>query len=359
MIDQLELTNFKGHRETTVRFRPLTVLVGPNGSGKTSVLEALSLLSRALQGNEDEGLVGAGRLDDLLRHDESASSFAMQVTGDDAGVTQRVSVDAALREGTATSGRWETRLTINDAAYVFADAMPVAVVHASETYWPGLVRTTFLRLDAAAMTAPARAVDYARMRRTGANVAAVIANLKLADDEALTRIVEGLRRIVPSVRNVRVRPTTAGDRKSPEAAYELRFDMASGRDIPATGVSEGTLLTLALLTAIHGPTRPRLVLLDDVHEALHPTAQTALMDTLRTLTQGPEAIQVIATTHSPFILDAVEPHAVQVFALRDDGTAAVRSLAEHPEAARYTGALSSGQLWTLDDERAWVLGGAP
>jgi len=72
---------------------------------------------------------------------------------------------------------------------------------------------------------------------------------------------------------------------------------------------------------------------------------------LRITVRGPDAIQVIATTHSPFILDAVAPDAVQVFALRDDGTAAVRSLAEHPEAARYTGALSTGQLWTLDVER--------
>lgn len=44
MIHTLHLQRFKGHRATSVRLRPMTLLVGPNGSGKTSVLEALDAL---------------------------------------------------------------------------------------------------------------------------------------------------------------------------------------------------------------------------------------------------------------------------------------------------------------------------
>ena len=43
MIESIRIQDFKGHRDTSVRLGRLTVLVGPNGSGKTSVLEALRL----------------------------------------------------------------------------------------------------------------------------------------------------------------------------------------------------------------------------------------------------------------------------------------------------------------------------
>jgi AAA15 family ATPase/GTPase len=45
MIDKIRLRNFKGHLDTTVPLGRFTVLVGDNASGKTSVLEALSLLT--------------------------------------------------------------------------------------------------------------------------------------------------------------------------------------------------------------------------------------------------------------------------------------------------------------------------
>src|SRR5262249_49743512 len=41
MIELIEFTNFKALRKTTLPLGPFTLLLGPNGSGKTSVLQAL------------------------------------------------------------------------------------------------------------------------------------------------------------------------------------------------------------------------------------------------------------------------------------------------------------------------------
>ncbi|HET9953012.1 MAG TPA: AAA family ATPase, partial [Polyangiaceae bacterium] len=46
MIDSVHFENFKSLKNTSVQFGQLTVLVGPNGCGKSSVLEAMSLAAQ-------------------------------------------------------------------------------------------------------------------------------------------------------------------------------------------------------------------------------------------------------------------------------------------------------------------------
>src|SRR5207244_128541 len=41
MIESIEFTNFKALRRTALPLAPFTLLLGPNGSGKTTVLQAL------------------------------------------------------------------------------------------------------------------------------------------------------------------------------------------------------------------------------------------------------------------------------------------------------------------------------
>lgn len=41
MIKSVHFQNFRGLRDVTLQLEPLTVLVGPNSSGKTRVLEGL------------------------------------------------------------------------------------------------------------------------------------------------------------------------------------------------------------------------------------------------------------------------------------------------------------------------------
>jgi recombinational DNA repair ATPase RecF len=52
MITQFRLENFKGHRDTPLALERFTVLVGDNGSGKTSVLEALQLPGMLARGKD-------------------------------------------------------------------------------------------------------------------------------------------------------------------------------------------------------------------------------------------------------------------------------------------------------------------
>lgn len=57
MITNLHLKNFKSHKDTNLRIKPLTLITGVNNCGKSSVLHSLLLLRQTLQaGRLEEGL---------------------------------------------------------------------------------------------------------------------------------------------------------------------------------------------------------------------------------------------------------------------------------------------------------------
>lgn len=186
----------------------------------------------------------------------------------------------------------------------------------------------------------------------GENVAAVLAVIDLQDRARFDAIVETLRRVVPTVERVRVTPASVG----PAIGFQAEIDFRGASGIAAEYASSGTLVTLALVTALHAPNGPRIVLIDELDHALHPKAQLELVRQLRRLVESRDDLQIVATTHSPYVLDEFRADEVRVFAQRADGSIAVKSLDQHPDAARLGTELSAGQLWSLDDEQRWVAG---
>jgi len=47
MLNNINLRNFKLHKDTTIDFKKITIFIGPNNSGKSSVIHALQLLKKA------------------------------------------------------------------------------------------------------------------------------------------------------------------------------------------------------------------------------------------------------------------------------------------------------------------------
>lgn len=51
MLEAIELHNFKSAKKLSIKLAPLTVLTGLNGSGKSTVLQAIALLKQSLKQN--------------------------------------------------------------------------------------------------------------------------------------------------------------------------------------------------------------------------------------------------------------------------------------------------------------------
>ncbi|WNG51629.1 AAA family ATPase [Archangium minus] len=364
MITSIQLRSFKGHRDTTVPLGRLTVLVGPNGTGKTSVLQALSLMARLMHEEPAKVLRGDMRPQDLLRRAEKGP-ITLTAEGTDNALSWTISLQFSEPEPhdkhLAIQVDWshgankghEKKTTGRTYDSIFDESLNKLNSFIS----PAVLYHFDARRIAAAAYSPE---ENPVLDSDGGNTAVVLAALKLEREEVFEQIESELCRIVPSVQRIRVKRVKMPRRSAPSSeervGNKVFIDFKYAPDVPAHGASEGTLITLALLTALCSPNRPRILLLDDIDQSLHPQAQMELMGELKRLLEGFPEVQLVATTHSPYILDAIDPSDVRVFAPRKDGSVACRSLSEHPQAEKMRGALTTGQLWSLDPEWRWVAG---
>lgn len=364
MITSIRLQRFKGHRDTTLPLGQLTLLVGPNGSGKTSVLQALGLVAKLMNDKPAHVLRGDLSPQDLLRRSESEP---LKLTVEGMGNAPPWKI--ALQFSPALPGHHQDIAVDWSYGIYFGQEKTVsrpfvdAIDEVQGSKLASLVSPAVLyHFEAGRIASVAYSnEEHPAVDEDGGNVAVVLAALKLEREELFTQIEAQLQKIVPSVQRIRIRRVkmhsamTAADRE-PQVGNKVFIDFKGASDVPAHGASEGTLITLALLTALFSPKRPRLILLDDIDQSLHPQAQMELVGELKRLLKLFPDVQIVATTHSPYILDALEPSDVRVFAQREDGSVACRSLSEHPQAEETRGSLTAGQLWSLDPEWRWVLG---
>lgn len=157
-----------------------------------------------------------------------------------------------------------------------------------------------------------------------------------------------LREIVPTVR--RLRHNMQGEGGVPA----LLFDMQGADSLSASEVSEGTLLVLGILAALHSPERPNLLLLDDIDRGLHPKAQRNLVKLLRRVLDTTPDLQILATTHSPYLLGCMEPEEVRMTHLNNEGWTVCAPLTSHPEFQTWKEEMNPGEMWSLFGEQ-WVV----
>jgi hypothetical protein len=132
--------------------------------------------------------------------------------------------------------------------------------------------------------------------------------------------------------------------------------------VPADEVSQGTLYVLALLALAHDPAPPAIICLEELDRGIHPRLLRGVRDVLYRLSYPADygharaPVQVIATTHSPHLLDLFRDHPEEIVIADKRGRAAtfarLSDRADLAELLAEGGTL--GDLWY-----SGILGGVP
>ena len=121
-------------------------------------------------------------------------------------------------------------------------------------------------------------------------------------------------------------------------------------------MSEGTLLTLGLLTVLAVPFHTGTILIDDLERGLHPKALGELVRQLRRVQEQYPELQVVATSHSPYLLDHFKAEEILLTSLDEEGYAVVKPLTDHPEYERWKDLMAPGEFWSTVGE-SWITEG--
>ena len=205
----------------------------------------------------------------------------------------------------------------------------------------------------------------------GYGLASAIAYLQNAEPDSFDKLLESVKEILPFVRRIRVLKkkiqtteqktiTVDGNSSSlplqrEEIADELYLDLKGAKSLPAHALSEGTLLTLGLLTVLVSPACPNLLLLDDIEQGLHPKAQRDILKVIRKLAEGRPSLQIVMTTHSPYVIDEMAASDVWLLNADNEETIHAMQLSSHPDSEQALQLLTTGEFWgTVGEE--WVAG---
>ncbi|HRF61022.1 MAG TPA: AAA family ATPase [Fimbriimonadaceae bacterium] len=366
-----------GPQGVELPLRPLNVLIGANGSGKSNFLEILSLLrasTRSLptpikemggvrgwfwKGHDAEDHARIEVLVDnpkgqqptlrhrieLTRHDDRFEVFdekienEMPYPGKDEPyffysfrrgrpmlkgpkeAEESLPVDNIIREESILS-------QVKDPGLRYPAISQVQKIYESIKLFRNWQFGPSARLRREINTAERN--DF--LSEGGENLALVISKIK---PKIKRELIENLRCLYAGIEDV--------DIVIDNGSAQLFLDESGGRQIPATRLSDGTLRYLCLLAILLHPEDGGVIVIEEPELGLHPDVIPKIADLIQ---QASTRMQLVVTTHSRVLIDALgdDPDSVVVCEKRD-GESRFERL-ERTRLEKWLDRYSLGDLWT-------------
>jgi predicted ATPase len=317
MIQSITIEGFRSICSVEVSLRPINILIGANGSGKTNFLEAFILLGAAHARQLDSYVERYGGADKQLHYGSR--------------ITQKIYVGFKSSSG---------RRAYADFRYTVDDKLSVT----TSPEWPAGAGPEFNRYrfhDTGENSPLKKTNDLHNNRsltRLGGNLAAFLYRLKQQHHESYSLIRNTVQQVAPFFDDFYLEPLALNPDTIKLEWRHKRFDQY----FDASSFSDGTLRFIALATLFLQPVelRPSVILVDEPELGLHPYAIELLAAMIR---QASLETQVIIATQSSLLLDQFKPEDILV-ADRVEGATTIRRLEPEPLKEWLTD-YSLGQLW--------------
>ncbi|HRY18567.1 MAG TPA: AAA family ATPase [Candidatus Competibacteraceae bacterium] len=372
-IEAIHLKNFKVFRDVHIREIPkLSVIVGANGSGKSTFFEVFGFLRDCLSGNVRQALDGRGRFREVVSRGYEAESILIEIQYRmliaQASRLVTYSVEIGEEQGRPIVRR--ERLRYKRSAYGapfhflnFQNGSGYAITNEEDFNKPDeeLKRESqtldspdilaikglgqFQRFKAAnafrqlieSWHVSDFHIDAARGRKevtgyvehlsvSGDNLPRVAQYLYENHRDAFQEILARMQARVPGVNTVLPELT-------PDGYLLLRFQDGSFKTpFLDRYVSDGTIKMFAYLVLLHDPKPHPLLCIEEPENQLYPQLMAELAEEFRLYAQ--RGGQVMISTHSPDFLNAAELDEV-FWLVKREGFTQVRRAKDDPQIAAY------------------------
>jgi len=357
---------------------PLNVLIGPNSAGKSNLLEILALLQQAPKdmflptrssGGAQEwlwkGIGGKGqatittvvessrqtpRLHHMVRLAESRHQLIVvkeriqyQQQDPDAGPPSLVYWTHDKGSTLKLKGMQYRTISFDllqtDQSILSQVRDPgayPALTDLSQQYEEIRLYRNWSIGPAAAMRRPSSAnarPDY--LRENGDNAALLFSNFP---PRTQNTIVKALQEVYDNIGNI----TTS----TLDGQVTLWVEEDMGREVSAARLSDGTLRYLSLLMILLHPTPPGLIAIEEPELGLHPDIVSKVAELL---VDASQRTQLLVTTHSPILLDALSAHPASVLVCTRERAGSQIERLDVDYVAPLLENAELGELWNLGE----------
>ena len=320
-LEKVHIKNYLSLRDVELPLKPLTVLVGPNASGKSNILRALNRINMMMTFEEllsvefiqDSLWAGEGsniifQLQAEAKGTSAIYELELKVEEDNPSVAEKLSVDdvqvISIQNGEGVvwdeNGKNRTDYKSNklalrsagDYGHKPATSALTEFIKSWKFYdfLPDLIRNKLMQFSSVTK----ELYESPKLDSYGISLPEVLSDWHNNTPELFHNVSESLA----ASTNLKIDQRTIGD--------ELELCLLEGykKPILMQGASDGTLRLVAYYILLNQLELPPLIAIEEPERNLHPGALT---DIANVLEQIAERTQVIITTHSSQLLDAFNP----------------------------------------------------
>ncbi|NLF06929.1 MAG: AAA family ATPase [Pirellulaceae bacterium] len=356
-LNQIIIKGFKSIRDMTLELRPLNILIGANGAGKSNLVLFFKMLNEMMGGRLQQFIATSGRAQSILHFGPKITpqvSAILQFTVDNGIETYQIRMFHAAGDTLVFA---EEILSFQQTGYPQPKKLSLGTGHqetliTDEAEEGAAMARVFRRLlnncrvyhfHDTSPTARIRQYCYLGDSRwlmpDAGNLAAVLYRLKTQNGgAAYNRIVKTVGMIAPFFDDFDLAPSAENGR---DIILNWRH-VESPQIFGPHQLSDGTLRAICLVTLLLQPEDelPELIIVDEPELGLHPYALNVIASLFK---KASHHAQVIVSTQSSAFLDNFAPEDIVVVD-RTDKESTFRRL-NSAELGTWLEEYSLGEIW--------------